>query len=391
MNKHTFRNVPRNAKMEGEGNNNSVAALNWTIISQAVIDTTEEEFAALDRFSLNVADDFRTEGSSVEVEVIDGVGEAQKNLKSWSLSDLKTSKVSVEMDRYSRPVSLTYADRKNGVTLVNKVQSMVRAVARAFWNDVIAAIAASGAEVVNVGPRKTFTPEIVTEEIWPSMTNGADALFLDRLYYSKLIPTNALGLDLASGAYSIPGGVHFVEGVNVLANNTGVGFASRHDGAAVALRLPEIPPDLGIRTEVVTSPKLGISILIKYWGNKDTETISMSAELLAGVKVCNKNHLRQLSSAPIVEEGGAPAVVSLEGASIPAPAGDASKAAKAAPKTAKTAKTAKSGAAVSDAKGTPAASGEPAAAEGGKGTPAESGKPAAAEDGKGSAAEGGES
>lgn len=356
MNKHIFQNVPRNAKMEGEGNNNSVAALNWTIISQAVIDTTEEEFAALDRFSLNVADDFRTEGSSVEVEVIDGVGEAQKNLKSWSLSDLKTSKVSVEMDRYSRPVSLTYADRKNGVTLVNKVQSMVRAVARAFWNDVIAAIAASGAEVVHVGPRKTFTPEIVTEEIWPSMTNGVDALFLDRLYYSKLIPTNALGLNLASGAYSIPGGVHFVEGVNVLANNTGVGFASRQDGAAVALRLPEIPPDLGIRTEVVTSPKLGISILIKYWGNKDTETISMSAELLAGVKVCNKNHLRQLSSAPLV-----------------------------------TAKAAKSGAAVSDAKGTPAESGEPAAAEGGKGTPAESGEPAAAEDGKGSTAEGGES
>lgn len=388
MNKHTFQNVPRNAKMEGEGNNNSVAALNWTIISQAVIDTTEEEFAALDRFSLNVADDFRTEGSSVEVEVIDGVGEAQKNLKSWSLSDLKTSKVSVEMDRYSRPVSLTYADRKNGVTLVNKVQSMVRAVARAFWNDVIAAIAASGAEVVHVGPRKTFTPEIVTEEIWPSMTNGVDALFLDRLYYSKLIPTNALGLNLASGAYSIPGGVHFVEGVNVLANNTGVGFASRQDGAAVALRLPEIPPDLGIRTEVVTSPKLGISILIKYWGNKDTETISMSAELLAGVKVCNKNHLRQLSSAPLVTDENSPVMASLEGASIPAPAGDAPKAAKAA---AKTAKAAKSGAAVSDAKGTPAESGEPAAAEGGKGTPAESGKPAAAEDGKGSAAEGGES
>lgn len=388
MNKHTFQNVPRNAKMEGGGNNNSVATLNWTIISQAVIDTTEEEFAALGRFSLNVAKEFKTEKTSVEVEVIDGVGEAEKNLTSWAGSNLKTSKVSVVMDRYSRPVSLTYADRANGVTLTNKVQSMVRAVARGFWKDVIAAIAASGAEVVNVGPRKTFTPEIVTEEIWPSMTNGVDALYLDRLYYSKLIPTNALGLNLASGAYSIPGGVHFVEGTNVLANNKGAGFASRPDALAVALRLPDIPEDLGIRTEVLTSPKLGISILIKYWGSQDTETISMSAELLAGVKVCNKNHLRQLSSAAIVEEGGAPAVVSLEGASIPAPAGDPSKAAKAAPKTAKTAK---SGAAVSDAKGTPAESGEPAAAEGGKGTPAESGKPATAEDGKGSAAEGGES
>lgn len=388
MNKHTFRNVPRNAKMEGEGNNNSVATLNWTIISQAVVDTTEEEFEALGRFSLNVAKEFKTEKTSVEVEVIDGVGEAEKNLTSWAGSNLKTSKVSVVMDRYSRPVSLTYADRANGVTLTNKVQSMVRAVARGFWKDVIAAIAASGAEVVNVGPRKTFTPEIVTEEIWPSMTNGVDALYLDRLYYSKLIPTNALGLNLASGAYSIPGGVHFVEGTNVLANNKGAGFASRPDALAVALRLPDIPADLGIRTEVVTSPKLGISILIKYWGSQDTETISMSAELLAGVKVCNKNHLRQLSSAPIVEEGGAPAVVSLEGASIPAPAGEEPKAAKAA---AKTAKAAKSGAAVSDTKGTPAASGDPAAAEGGKGTPAESGEPAAAKDGKSSAAEGGES
>lgn len=388
MNKHTFQNVPRNAKMEGGGNNNSVATLNWTIISQAVIDTTEEEFAALDRFSLNVAKEFKTEKTSVEVEVIDGVGEAEKNLTSWAGSNLKTSKVSVVMDRYSRPVSLTYADRANGVTLTNKVQSMVRAVARGFWKDVIAAIAASGAEVVNVGPRKTFTPEIVTEEIWPSMTNGVDALYLGRLYYSKLIPTNALGLNLASGAYSIPGGVHFVEGTNVLANNKGAGFASRPDALAVALRLPDIPEDLGIRTEVLTSPKLGISILIKYWGSQDTETISMSAELLAGVKVCNKNHLRQLSSAPIVEEGEAPAVVSLEGASIPAPAGEEPKAAKAAPKKAKTAK---SGAAVSDAKGGAAVSGESAGGKDDKGSPADSGESPAPEGSEGSAAEGGES
>lgn len=374
MNKYTFRNVPRNAKMEG-GESNNIATLNWTIVSKAIIDATEEEFAPLNRFSLNIADEFKTERSTVEVDVIDGVGKAHKNLKDWNTSDLKTSKVSVEMDRYSRPVHLDYADRANGVTLTKKVQSMVRSVARGFWEDVMAAIAASGAETVNVGPRKSFVPEIITEDVWPSMTNGADALYLDRMYYSKLIPTNALGLNLAAGAYSFDGGIYFVEGLNVLANNTGVGVATRPDALAIALRLPDIPKELGIRTEVVTSPKLGISILIKYWGIQNTETIAMSAELLAGVKVCNKDHLRQLSSAPIVEEGGAPAVVSLEGASIPAPAGDASEAAKAAPKTAKAAKAAKSGAAVSDAKG----------------TPAESGKPAAAEDGKGSAAEGGES
>lgn len=334
MNKHTFMKVPRNVKMEGEANN--IAPLNWTIISQAVVDATEDELAPLTRFSLKVEDKFYTAGSSVAVEVIDGVGEAKKNIEDWNTSDLKTSKVSVLMDRYSRPVSLTAGDRKNGVELVNKVQAMVRAVARLFWKDIMQAVATSGAEVVNVGPRKSFTPEIVSGDIWPSMTNGADALYLDRMYYSKLIPTTALGLNLAAGAYSFDGGIHFVEGTNVLANNNGAGFATRPDALAVALALPEIPKDLGIRTEVVTSEKLGISILIKYWANQGSETLSMSAELLAGVKVCNKAHLRQLSSAPMVTEEVTPAVASLEGASV-----SASVAAKAA-RTTKTAKAAKS-------------------------------------------------
>ena len=332
MNKHTFMKVPRNVKMEGEANN--VASLNWTIISKAVIDATEEEFAPLTRFSLKIEDKFYTEGSSVSVEVIDGVGEARKNIDNWNTSDLKTSKVSVSLDRISRPVCLTYDDRKNGVELVNKVKSIIRSVARRFWMDVMQAIADSGAEVVNVGPRKSFTPEIVSEDIWPSMTNGADALYLDRMYYSKLIPTTTQGLNLAAGAYSIDGGIHFVEGTNVLANNTGVGFASRPDALAVALALPVIPKDLGIRTEVFTSEKLGISILIKYWADQGSETLSMSAELMAGVKVCNKNHLRQLSSAPIVTEEVTPAVANLEGASVSAPAP--------APAKAKTAKATKS-------------------------------------------------
>lgn len=320
MNKHTFEKVPRNAVMEG--NNNQVAALNWTIVSQAVIDAMEEEFAPLTRFSLKIEDKFYTAGSSVAVEVIDGVGEAQKNIDNWNISDLETSKVSVSMDRLSRPVGLTYDDRKNGVELVNKVQSVVRAVARLFWRDVMQAIADSGADVVNVGPRKNFTPEIVAEDIWPSMPNGVDALYLDRMYYSKLIPTTTQGLNLAAGAYSIDGGIHFVEGTNVLASNSGAGFASRPDALAVALALPVIPPDLGMRTEVVTSPKLGISILIKYWADQGSETLRMSAELMAGVKVCNKNHLRQLSRSPIVTDEGAPAVASLNNAPVSAPAAE---------------------------------------------------------------------
>lgn len=379
MNKHTFKKVPRNAVMEG-GESNSVATLNWTIVSKAVIDVTEEEFASLSRFSLKIVDDFKTEGTSVEVEVIDGVGKAHKNLKNWNTSDLKTSKVDVKMDRYSRPVHLSYADRRDGVTLTNKVQSMVRAVARGFWEDLVAAIAASGAEAVNVGPRKGFTPEIVTEEIWPSMVNGVDALYLDRLYYSKLIPSDAHGLSLSGGSsYSIPGGIHYVEGTNVLADNAGVGFATRPDALAIALSLPDIPQDLGIRTEVVTSPKLGISILIKYWGIQDTETIAMSAELLAGVKVCNKNHLRQLSSAPIVADEVSPAVASLEGAPVAAPAGES------AAKTARTAKTAKT------AKSEPAAAGDSEGGAGGKEGAADSGESSDPDDGKGSAADSGKS
>ena len=308
MKSSVLKNVPRNAVMEG----NNLASLNWTIVSQAAIETLEEELASITRFSLDVSGEFKNDGDSVKVEVIDGAGDALKNAESWNKSDLKTGLVSVTLDRYSRPAGLTYKERKSGVQLANKVQTIVRTVAKAFWKDLMAVVAASGAEVVNVGPRSGFTPEMMADVIWPSMTNGADAVYLDRMYFSRLIPTNALGLKLSDGAYTIPGGIHYVEGTNVLAGNSGVGFATRPDALAVAVRVPDIDPKLNMETQIVESPKLGISLLLKCWPDQSTETVYISAELLAGVAVGNKNHLRQLSSAA-VEADPAPA-------NVPAPA-----------------------------------------------------------------------
>ena len=84
MNKKTLMNIPRNAVMEG----NDVAALNWTIVSQAAIATLEEELASISRFSLDVSGEFKTDGDSVKVEVIDGAGEALKNTEDWNQSEL---------------------------------------------------------------------------------------------------------------------------------------------------------------------------------------------------------------------------------------------------------------------------------------------------------------
>lgn len=304
MKTNVFKNVPRNAVMEG----NDLAALNWTIVSQTAIATLEEEFAPLSRFSLDVSGEFKTDGDSVKVEVVDSAGNALKNAEAWNKSDLKTGIVSVTLDRYSRPAGLSYKERKSGVQLANKVQTIVRTVAKAFWADLMAAVAGSGAEVVNVGARAGFKPELMADVIWPSMTNGADAVYLDRMYYSKLIPTNALGLNLADGAYSIPGGIHYVEGTSVLATNTGVGFATRPDALAIAVRVPNLDPKLNLETQIVESPKLGISLLLKCWPDQNTETVYISAELLAGVAVGNKNHLRQLSSAAVAD-GPAPAAL----------------------------------------------------------------------------------
>ena len=78
-------NIPRNAVMEG----NDVAALNWTIVSQAAIATLEEELASISRFSLDVSGEFKTDGDSVKVEVIDGAGEALKNTEDWNQSELE--------------------------------------------------------------------------------------------------------------------------------------------------------------------------------------------------------------------------------------------------------------------------------------------------------------
>ena len=90
--------------MEG----NDAAALNWTIVSQAAIATLEEELASISRFSLDVSGEFKTDGDSVKVEVIDGAGEALKNTEDWNQSELKTGSVSVTLNRYSRPAGDVY-------------------------------------------------------------------------------------------------------------------------------------------------------------------------------------------------------------------------------------------------------------------------------------------
>lgn len=113
MNKKTLMNIPRNAVMEG----NDVAALNWTIVSQAAIATLEEELASISRFSLDVSGEFKTDGDSVKVEVIDGAGEALKNTEDWNQSELKTSSVSVTLNRYSRPLACPIRKGKAGCSL----------------------------------------------------------------------------------------------------------------------------------------------------------------------------------------------------------------------------------------------------------------------------------
>ncbi|MEG0587826.1 MAG: hypothetical protein RR506_07970 [Akkermansia sp.] len=299
--------IPQNVTMVGDPavNNTISTQLQTQSVSAALIDAIESELAPLAVFSQNFSQDFVNTGATVNVELVESMGSVLKDTTEWNKSSMKLGVKSVHLTRYSMPFGLTEAQRRNGTQLRNKVSAAAKVLARGIWSDLIAAMKAGAPGTANIGPSSKFEASMATRNIWPLVGGDPKALVLGREYYASLIPTNALSLELTSGAYGFGGGVYYAEGVSGLVDtNKGAGFVATPSAMAIAAALPVIDTELNIATEVLELPTLGLSFLLKRWGDANTETVFYSPEIMFGATLGDIKKLKLLSiDAPVTTPG----------------------------------------------------------------------------------------
>lgn len=276
--------------------NSGTSGFTESLISAAALNAMECYLAPLAAFSTAFGSEIAEDGDSLKVEVVNGVGDAQESLTDWAISDLNLGSRDVTLVRLSRPMSLTYAERKNGVRLANKIDGLVKAISNKAFAKIVDLFKDSTAiNSLELDGAAAFSPTIMTDHVWASIVGGADVALLRQEYFARLVPKDANGLKLEGGSYQMKDGVHNVLGVEDLkATKKGVGIASKKSGLCVATKLPNIPEGMGIRVETITSDKLGISMALKFWGNADKEIQYVSAELMFGCSIGIGAHVTKL-------------------------------------------------------------------------------------------------
>ena len=261
-------------------NENTVAADNlWKTVSDKYVDKVRKILAPISELTLDVYPDLTVRNAkasaTVQVEVIDSMGEAIENNTDWNKSDIQNHYVDVKLDRISRPFYLTSYDLMHGERIESKVGAAMETVAQAIVKKFFTAATTGATKETLTG----FDPETAASL---SAAFGAaretETLILDPANYAKIVPTNGLSLDpKAEGTYGI-GRIHKsligVEGVN-----------------AIALAKDAVVGAMGTQETLLTQPgqivqSLGTvagvpMVLIGHW-SYDEQAMKMSVETFAG-------------------------------------------------------------------------------------------------------------
>lgn len=261
-------------------NENTVAADNlWKTVSDKYVDKVRKILAPIDGLTLDVYPDLAVRNPqaspTVQVEVIDSMGDAIENNADWDKSDIQNHYVDVKLDRISRPFYLTSYDLMHGERIESKVGAAMETVAQAVVKKFFTAATAGAAKetIATFGPEAAATLSAAFGD-----KRETEALILEPAAYSKLVPTNGLSLNPeVEGTYGI-GRIHKsligVEGVN-----------------AIALAKDAVVGAMGTQENVLSQPgqivqSLGTvagipMVLIGHW-SYDKQAMKMSVETFAG-------------------------------------------------------------------------------------------------------------
>ena len=251
----------------------------WKTVSEKHVDKVKKILAPIAGITTDVYPDLAVRNPqaspTVQVEVIDSVGEAIENGSDWNQSELASHYVDVKLDRISRPFFLSAYDLMHGERIESKTAAAMEAVAQLVVKKFLTVATAGAAKQTLTA----MSPETAAEISGAfGASRETDTLILDPAAYSKLIPTNGLSLNPeVEGTYGI-GHIYKsligVEGVN--------GIALAKDAVVGAMGTQETVLTQGGQYVQSLGTVAGIPmVLIGHW-DYDKQCMKMSVETFAG-------------------------------------------------------------------------------------------------------------
>lgn len=278
------------------GNTTATGEL-WKGVSEKYADGVKKIIAPVKDCILDVQTDLQVRNADacpvVQVEVIESMGDAMIDGQNWDTTNIKNKYVDVKLHRVSRPFKLTAYDIMKGERIESKVKAAMEAVAQGVCGLMFSAIAASSPDSHLDSPSQ-FGPEKAVE-IQAQTPNGADRLILNPVAYSKLVPTNGLGLDPSvSGVY---GYEHIYKcDASLLgksSTDTGEHFAVALENGSIAgaVATPEILLTNNGQGAQFLGEVGGVPMILISSFDYDTQTVKCSVETLAGFAVTDINRI----------------------------------------------------------------------------------------------------
>ena len=267
--------------VNADANGNTIASTElWKGVSEKYADSVAKVLAPVKDCILDVQTDLQIRNADacpvVQVEVIETMGDAMIDGTTWDKSDIKNKYVDVKLHRVSRPFKLSAYDIMRGERIESKIKAAMESVANGVVSLFMQTVGATEPSEYTVD---VFSPEKAVE-IASKFDNGCETFILNPAYYSKLIPTNGLGLDPATqGVYGI--GHIYKCGVMPLA----WGVALEKNAVAGAVATPEIIFNKVGQGMQYLGEIGGIPMVLISKFDYDTQTIKCSVETLAGFTV----------------------------------------------------------------------------------------------------------
>jgi hypothetical protein len=267
--------------VNADANGNTIASTElWKGVSEKYADSVAKVLAPVKDCILDVQTDLQIRNADacpvVQVEVIETMGDAMIDGTSWDKSDIKNKYVDVKLHRVSRPFKLSAYDIMRGERIESKIKAAMESVANGVVSLFMGAVGSAEPQSYT---NDEFSPEKAVE-IASKFDNGCETLILNPAYYSKLVPTNGLGLDPATdGVY----GIGHIYKCGVMPSQWGV--ALEKNAVAGAVATPEIIFNKVGQGMQYLGEIGGIPMVLISTFDYDTQTIKCSVETLAGFTV----------------------------------------------------------------------------------------------------------
>lgn len=273
-----------------DSGNTTTASELWKGVSEKYVDGVKKILAPVASQIMDVQTDLQVRNPDacpvVQVEVISSMGDAMIDGENWDTTNIKNKYVDVKLHRVSRPFKLTAYDIMRGERVESKVKAAMEAVAQGvnkLFYDSINTFVDASASIGQYAP-STMTPEKIVEL---SGLFAIAGLSLEPSAYSRLVPTNGLGLDpKTEGVYGID---HIYKDELISDYNYVFGFAWAKDAIVGAVATPEI-----LFTKVGQGMQFlgeigGIPMVLISSFDYNTQTVKCSVETLAGFTVADEN------------------------------------------------------------------------------------------------------